>query len=725
YPRRFTVSEFLENDLEENHTQSLVSEVPSDAESVSEEPLGSDYSRHMMMNDWRGPDCLAAFVMVKPGLVEDAISSALYQRRVWGVQSPVLGLAFDPEGTTIQVIIGWLGKDPASNSDLLASDKSLALASSGANLSNIDDQSDLWREDQTQRDKPGRQAVSEGDRPTNESPPGVDITDEKSDKKSNKKLQPKYVYLCIVISVPRQLDNSYQKIYFNYIINVQIRRGIGGETPPGLQNFPVDDTLPKTGTKMDLLQVPTSEDDESKAVAEGWRAQVPHLKDYKAATTLALPRAWKDLTRWLDQLISAVERRKADPSRPIFSVSERMERVLSEKLSDILRFSSQAALKRSSQFAFQANEAEHRQAFDGIVGLILSDTSNVTPVVSMKHEKQLDRDILVATDVSYATSVRKLFNENLEIWGEGTTIPNFFGLDEVAKVQKLGPIILSPDAPTRSSIPESKVETSELERALGRIIGSLKPFDIMGALNFDSYETNEDVQSPPPSSQRETVLASSANIPAQLPPVADPQAPAPARVAMLRHEDQSQSQSKGAARSSSPPEASAADAKEVYEHLIRSLLLPLLACEFKKHKGKYEVTGPNQIRMYLTSLVKFLGVLGIYDFNVYGLLTEGTVGGIVCAWMTKPDKKAHSGIVHILERNCHGYDIANPLGAVNFAVFLLHLRFTQAPALKERFQAVKDSVRAKLDANDVSLNWTMEDQVAQYEKIAASMLTKK
>ncbi|KAI0309915.1 hypothetical protein OF83DRAFT_1179089 [Amylostereum chailletii] len=636
YPCRFTVSEFLANDLEETRAQSLVSEASSDAESVSEEPLGSDYSRHMMMNDWRGPDCLAALVMAKPGLVEDAISSALYQRRVWGVQSPVLGLAFDPQRTAIQVIIGWLGKDSALNSDLppvnllhcsathlahgvfdlkkcsdalflaflivssceqFASDKSFALASSGANLGSIEDHFDLWREDQvvlpeegytsrnveawlglspicsvcslppdvdcdmppkTQRNKPGRQAVSEGDQPTDKSPPEVDISDEKSDKKS-------------------QFANS-----------------AGG------------DNLPKTGKNMDVLLLPRTTILAANRAA--WAVRIPHLKDYKAATGLALPLAWKGLDTYpvvtpdqgslLEHLSTAVERRRADMSRPTLPLSGQLERVLSDKLSDILRFSSQAALTRSSQHANQANEAEHRQAFDGIIGLMLSDKDDLAPIVSLaertihtaredlfdwthghknvsggddgpktfsetqveqlvneaediltKHNSQLSRDIFVAKDETYAKSVQDLFKNNLKIWHDGyddatsrwqesprsgkcdviavVQIPNFFGVDEVTRAQKIGPVILSLDAPTGTSITELEAETSALERALGRMVRSPKPFDIMGALNFDSYEASQGIVQTQESS------------------VADRRAPAaPARVKLLR-ESQPRSQSKG------------------------------------------------------------------------------------------------------------------------------------------------------------------------------------
>ncbi|KAI0312287.1 hypothetical protein OF83DRAFT_1146859 [Amylostereum chailletii] len=880
YPRRFTVSEFLENDLEENRAQSMASEVPSDAESVSEEPLGSDYSRHMMMDDWRGPDCLAALVMAKPGLVEDAISSALYQRRVWGVQSPVLGLAFDPEGTAIQVIIGWLGKDSAPNSDLppvnllhcsathlahgvfdlkrcsdalllaflllslsaqLASDKSFALGSSGAHLIDIDNKLDLWREDQvtppeeactpghmlswlraslicsvrslpgdvdcdmgpkTQRDTTaqGRQVVSEGDPPSNRNSPEVDISAKKSRATGD-----------TILSMSTFASGKKENRTSSWLYD----------------RFVFQDALTPTKVYYDDASfsrlLSSTVKPEQRILLE---EQIPHLKLYLRTTSLLLPLKWVmnveaypdvpgELRPDLKRLADAVERR----ARPIPATTDEMNKVLSDKLSDLLRFSSQAAARKSTQNAQQANEAEHRKVFDGIIELILSDENASAPIkpilerslhaahdevfdqiqkciktatagapttttedattaervirglrnvrdtadfVYSKHLTLLESEVTEAAvaDVRVAGSTatvnakaaRKFFKDTLANWledfsDEGVTprwkesprsgicdliavvqIPDFFKVGEEKKARKLGPIRAAiPRNVSGGLMPQKggRIPT-KLERVLDRWINlDTEPLDIMGGLNFDSYEAN----GPPPPTQQKAFPARTT-----MPLVYNrDQKPKPGdRLATLRSSSKDQSGSKATSSSEpskaspppSPEDLSIADEtdpkeKEFLTMLLRCLLLPLLVCEYKKNKSGYDGQGPNQIRMYLTSMVKFLGILGIYNFHVYGLLTEGTVGGVICAWMTEPLKDTPS-VTHILERNCRGYDIADPLGAINFAVFLLYLRFTHAPALRERFEAVKESVRVRLDTGDAGLNWTMEDQVEdpEYSKIA-------
>lgn len=41
----------------------------------------------------------------------DVMASALHQRREWGLTSPLLGLAFDPLSSAIQMLFGWFEED--------------------------------------------------------------------------------------------------------------------------------------------------------------------------------------------------------------------------------------------------------------------------------------------------------------------------------------------------------------------------------------------------------------------------------------------------------------------------------------------------------------------------------------------------------------------------------------------------------------------------------------
>ena len=61
---------------------------------------------------------------------------------------------------------------------------------------------------------------------------------------------------------------------------------------------------------------------------------------------------------------------------------------------------------------------------------------------------------------------------------------------------------------------------------------------------------------------------------------------------------------------------------------------------FAEHKKPVEPRGKplNQLRMYLAAAVKFLAALEIYEFPVYGLVTEGKIGRVIMAWMSKDTK---------------------------------------------------------------------------------------
>ncbi|KAI0310258.1 hypothetical protein OF83DRAFT_889612 [Amylostereum chailletii] len=146
-----------------------------------------------------------------------------------------------------------------------------------------------------------------------------------------------------------------------------------------------------------------------------------------------------------------------------------------------------------------------------------------------------------------------------------------------------------------------------------------------------------------------------------------------------------------------------------------SIFLPLLSAEYKRQKVTYDWTGPNQARLYLVAEVKFLGALGIFDCPVFGLVTEGAVGVVICAWMLKGNslsKGLHD--IYIFERNARSYDISQPLGALSFAAFLLWLRFDHAERLKEKFTSqLRSELIQKLETDHDDLKWKLSDQFAK------------
>ena len=64
------------------------------------------------------------------------------------------------------------------------------------------------------------------------------------------------------------------------------------------------------------------------------------------------------------------------------------------------------------------------------------------------------------------------------------------------------------------------------------------------------------------------------------------------------------------------------------------ILLSGFVAEYKK-MSETEDAALNQERMYLVSTVKFLTVLGIKGFGVFGLMTSGQTGGILMAWQSE------------------------------------------------------------------------------------------
>ncbi len=60
--------------------------------------------------------------------------------------------------------------------------------------------------------------------------------------------------------------------------------------------------------------------------------------------------------------------------------------------------------------------------------------------------------------------------------------------------------------------------------------------------------------------------------------------------------------------------------------------LPILVVAHKKEgeEDNKAIQGTNQLKMYLTACVSFLSTLGIREFPVYGLLTYGRYGVVIC-----------------------------------------------------------------------------------------------
>ncbi|KAI0688047.1 hypothetical protein BC835DRAFT_1285589 [Cytidiella melzeri] len=103
--------------------------------------------------------------------------------------------------------------------------------------------------------------------------------------------------------------------------------------------------------------------------------------------------------------------------------------------------------------------------------------------------------------------------------------------------------------------------------------------------------------------------------------------------------------------------------------------------------------------MYCVSAVRFLDVLGIREWPVYGLVTKGKEGAVTMACMSEAKR------IYVFERNVQKFDLTEILQVYHFATFLLRLKEKQKQ-LVERFKEVRPR-------NDEELGrklqqWTME-----------------
>ncbi|KAK7045522.1 hypothetical protein VNI00_007354 [Paramarasmius palmivorus] len=130
--------------------------------------------------------------------------------------------------------------------------------------------------------------------------------------------------------------------------------------------------------------------------------------------------------------------------------------------------------------------------------------------------------------------------------------------------------------------------------------------------------------------------------------------------------------------------------------------------EYKKGAENI-LAGMNQARFYLVSACRYLASLGIFDFPVFAVATQGFKGRLLCAWSIPPDSenhKADGGIsamydgVYMADTNCPEWDITDPSQAVKFAMFLISLKNNYVPELLKKFKEVEEDIKAELAKMD-------------------------
>jgi hypothetical protein len=74
------------------------------------------FDAHMLPGHGRRYSAVLPIICVADGeYIAPLLASVLYQRRVWGIHEPAVGIAFPKTGTVGQIFLGWL--DPPSGDD--------------------------------------------------------------------------------------------------------------------------------------------------------------------------------------------------------------------------------------------------------------------------------------------------------------------------------------------------------------------------------------------------------------------------------------------------------------------------------------------------------------------------------------------------------------------------------------------------------------------------------
>ncbi|KAF7972508.1 hypothetical protein HWV62_17784 [Athelia sp. TMB] len=152
-----------------------------------------------------------------------------------------------------------------------------------------------------------------------------------------------------------------------------------------------------------------------------------------------------------------------------------------------------------------------------------------------------------------------------------------------------------------------------------------------------------------------------------------------------------------------------------------ALLLPVLVSAYKK-QDHTQMKSVNQCRSYLISAVSFLASIGITEHRVFGLVTEGARGGVLMAWCSID--KFGGEVIYIIERDIRTFNLASPLGAIQFGIFLMRLRAGNQE-LVDAFNANKQQMD-KRAADEEWVKWTKtaQDQELQDNKVPEQVTSK-
>ncbi|KAI0665459.1 hypothetical protein C8Q78DRAFT_1064430 [Trametes maxima] len=143
------------------------------------------------------------------------------------------------------------------------------------------------------------------------------------------------------------------------------------------------------------------------------------------------------------------------------------------------------------------------------------------------------------------------------------------------------------------------------------------------------------------------------------------------------------------------------------------LRVPIMIITYQTEGEILQHATRNRQRLACTSAVQFLAMLGVMDFPIYGLSVCGPHGIPCFAWYSSTER-----CCIIMDRNTagHGFDLSNEIGILRYIAFLskvaergqeLHKRLQEAmPAFLDRIQT---------DDGRKSMRWTAQSQLDEYK----------
>jgi hypothetical protein len=108
----------IDSDGGSNIDETSSAGIPEDILLASTEAI-VPLAAHILRGDWTSYAILPVISVVARDNIIPLLTSVLYQRRVWGIDRPVIGITLSKTGTIGQVLMGWLEPHAQGYEDLV------------------------------------------------------------------------------------------------------------------------------------------------------------------------------------------------------------------------------------------------------------------------------------------------------------------------------------------------------------------------------------------------------------------------------------------------------------------------------------------------------------------------------------------------------------------------------------------------------------------------------